>query len=161
MTQTWSALYAWRSLLVVPVVGVVLAIEGLITGAPGNPALVEALTGLEWEQLRAQQPGLAHLVSVLKRHESVALLGWAFWLGWTNIHGSRTPRRWVWYGWWTVPMLTTAFMLTGAGVGGGLRSVLIGVTLFTVLALVVSWRLFRTSGDERRVVTAQSPPLDR
>ena len=148
MTATWSALYAWRSLLVVPVVGAVVAIKGLSTGAPGNPALVEALTGLDWEQLRAQQPGVAHLVSVLKRHESVALLGWAFWLVWTNIHGSRIPRRWVWYGWWTVPVLTTAFMLTGARVGGGLGPVLIGVTILTVLGLVASWRLFRTSGGQ-------------
>ena len=147
MTATRSALYAWRSLLVVPAVGALIAIKGLLTGAPGNPALVEALTGLGWEQFRAQQPGLAQLVSVLKRHESVAMLGWAFWLAWTNIQGSRSHSRWVWYGWWTVPVITTAFMLTGAGVANLLTAVLIGVTVLTVVGLVASWRWFRTSTD--------------
>ena len=148
MTATRSALYAWRSLLVVPVVGALVAIRGLITGAPGNPVLVAALTGLNWEQFRAQQPSLAQLVSVLMRHESVAMLGWAFWLAWTNIHGGRSQSRWVWYGWWTVPVLTTGIMLTGAGVGGVLRAVLIGVTVLSVVGLVASWRWFRTSAGQ-------------
>lgn len=143
-----GASYAWRSLLLVPVVGALVAVKGLITGAPGNPALVGVLTGLEWEQLHAQQPGLALLVSVVKRHESLALLGWAFWLALTNIHGTRLQSRWVWYGWWTVPVLTTAFMLTGAGMGGGMRSVLIGVTGLTVLGLVASRRLFHGTGGQ-------------
>jgi hypothetical protein len=129
---------AWRSLLVVPLVGLLVAVKGLITGAPGNPALVGALTGLDWEQLRTQQPGVAQLVSVLKRHESVALLGWAFWLAWTNIHGDRFRSSWVWYGWWTVPILCAGFIFTGAGVGGGLRGVLLGVAGMTVVGLLLA-----------------------
>ncbi|MGH7671791.1 MAG: hypothetical protein ACREMC_02740 [Gemmatimonadales bacterium] len=142
-----GAVYVWRSLLFVPVVGALTAVTGLITGAPGNPALVDALTGLEWEQFRAELPGVAVLVSVVKRHESLALLGWAFWLAWANIQGTRSQSRWVWYGWWTVPVLTTGFMLTGAGVGGGMRPVLIAVTVLTVLGLVASRQVFATSED--------------
>jgi len=77
-----------------------------------------------------------------ERHESLALLGWAFWLAWTNIQGERLRTRWVWYGWWTAPLLTTGFVLTGAGVGGGLKTILLSVSILTVLALVVSRRLF-------------------
>ncbi len=148
-----GAVYAWRALLLVPVVGAIVAVRGLVTGAPGNPALVDALTGLGWAQFRAQEPGVAQLVGVVKRHESLAMLGWAFWLAWTNVH-TRFANRWVWYGWWTVPVLTTAFMLTGAGVGGGLRIVLVSVTLLTVLGLLASWPLFRTS-QEPSVKTTQ------
>lgn len=140
MVATRIERYIWRSLLVVPLVGLLVAVKGLITGAPGNPALVGALTGLNWEQLRTQQPGVAQLISVLKRHESVALLGWAFWLAWTNIHGDRFQSSWVWYGWWTVPLLCTGFILTGAGVGGGLRGILVGVTVLTIAGLLVARR---------------------
>ena len=91
--------YVWRSLLVVPLIGFVMGVKGLITGQPGNPALVGALTGMDWDQLRSDQPGVARLITVLVRHESVALLGWAFWLAWSNLAGDRFAKRWAWYGW--------------------------------------------------------------
>jgi hypothetical protein len=132
--------YIWRTLLVVPLVGVLIAVKGLLTGAPTNPALVGALTGLDWQQLRMQEPGVAQLVSALKRHESLALLGWAFWLAWTNIHVDRFSSRWVWYGWWSVPMLIVGFILAGAGVGGKLRWMLLAVTVFTIAGLLLCRR---------------------
>ena len=92
MTPTRSQQYTWTFLLVVPAAGLAVGVKGLITGAPGNPALISALTGLEWEQLRSQQPGVARLVSVLVRHESIALLGWGFWLTWSFFNAPPNKR---------------------------------------------------------------------
>jgi len=86
MIASRSERSAWRSLLLVPVIGLLVAVRGLITGAPGNPALVGALTGLDWEQLRAQQPGMAQLVSVVN-----ATNRWRYWGGRSGSHG-RTSR---------------------------------------------------------------------
>lgn len=72
---------------------------------------------------------------MLQRHESLALLGWAFWLAWTNIHVDSSSARWVWFGWWTVPLLTVGFMIAGAGVGGALRGVLLGMAVMTIAGL--------------------------
>jgi hypothetical protein len=134
-------------LLLVATVALAFGTRILITGAPGNPAVVRALTGLEWEQLGTEQPGVARLVGVLARHEGLALLGWGFWLAWGTWQGRRSGGRWVWQGWWTAPLLTVGFALTGAGAGGALRPILLGTTGLAVLGLVLSRRSFLASGS--------------
>ncbi len=140
MLPTGIERYVWRALLLVPLAGALIAVEGLLTGAPTNPALVGVLTGVDWHELQSREPGVAQLVSVLKRHESLALFGWAFWLAWTNIHVDTSSARWVWFGWWTVPLLLVGFILAGAGVGGTLRVLLLGLATLTVVALLLCRR---------------------
>ncbi|MGH2618529.1 MAG: hypothetical protein ACRDJC_25135 [Thermomicrobiales bacterium] len=132
--------YGWVILVVVALVPLMFGVKGLITGAPGNPAVVGELTGLEWEQLRTEQPGVGRLVTLLARHEAIALLGWGFWLAWTSIHGYRSGERWVWYGWWTVPLLIISFKLTGEGAGEALGLILLGVAALSIVGLILSRR---------------------
>jgi hypothetical protein len=139
--------YAWSALLIVPTVGLVIGVRGLVSGAPGNPALVDALTGLDWEALRTREPGVARLVAVLERHQSLALLAWAFWLALTNIQGYRSRSSWIWWGWWSVPVFTIGFGLAGARVGGGFGLVRLALTALAVVALLVSRRWFLSSGS--------------
>ena len=138
MNQRRREQYGWAVLIVVAFVPLVFGVKGLITGAPGNPAVVPELTGLEWEPLRTQQPGVGRLVTLLARHEAIALLGWGFWLAWTSIHGCRSGERWLWYGWWSVPLLITGFVLTGEGAGGALGPMLLGVAALSVVGLLLS-----------------------
>lgn len=130
--------YGWALLVVVALVPLAFGVKGLITGAPGNPAVVAELTGLEWERLRTEQPGVGRLVVLLARHEAIALLGWAVWLALTSIHGYRSGDRWLWYGWWTVPFLILGIVLTGAGAGGALRLMLLGLAALSVVGLILS-----------------------
>jgi hypothetical protein len=124
----------------VAIVPLAFGVKGLLTGAPGNPAVVERLTHIEWRDLRTLQPGVGRLVALLARHEAVALLGWGFWLAWTGIHGYRTGHRWIWYGWWTTPALILAFVATGEGVGGALQPALLILALAAVVGLILSRR---------------------
>ena len=129
--------YGWAVLGVVALVPLVFGVKGLVTGAPGRPAVVAELTGVEWEQLRTEQPGVGRLVIVLARHEAIALLGWGLWLAWTSIHGCRFGDRWLWYGWWTVPLLIVGIVVTGEG-SGALRPMLLGLAALSVVGLLLS-----------------------
>jgi hypothetical protein len=123
---------------VVALVPLAFGVKGLVTGAPGNPAVVAELTGREWEQLRTEQPGVGRLVILLARHEAIALLGWGLWLAWTSFRGYRCGDRWLWYGWWTVPLLIVGIVVTGEGAGGALRSMLLGLAALSVAGLLLS-----------------------
>ncbi|HJR15694.1 MAG TPA: hypothetical protein VJ808_02485, partial [Gemmatimonadales bacterium] len=68
--------YGWAVLGVVALAPLVFGVKGVVTGAPGDPAVVAELTGLTWEQLRTEQAGVSRLVILLARHEAIALLGW-------------------------------------------------------------------------------------
>jgi hypothetical protein len=130
--------FGWAVLALVALVALAFGVKGLVTGAPGRPAVVAELTGLEWEQLRTEQPGVGRLVTLLARHEAIALLGWGVWLALTSLHGFRADGRWVWYGWWTVPLLILGIVLTGEGAGGALRPMLLGLAALSVVGLLLA-----------------------
>ena len=130
--------YGWAVLLLVALVPLLFGVKGLVTGAPGNPAVVAELTGLEWEQLRSEQPGVGRLVGLLARHEAIALLGWGLWLAWSSIRGYRSGDRWLWYGWWPVPLLIVGIVVTGEGTGGTLRPMLLGLAALSLVGLLLS-----------------------
>ena len=147
MNQMRREQYGWAVLIVVGLVPLVFGVKGLMTGTPGNPAVVAELTGMEWERLRTEQPGVGRLVTLLARHEAIALLGWGLWLVWTSIHGYRFGERWLWYGWWSVPLLITSFVLTDEGAGGALRPLLLGVAALSVVGLLLSRPGAPAAGD--------------
>lgn len=122
----------------VAAIAVVFGIRLLVTGAPGNAALVITLTGGDWEQLRQAQPGVGRLVSVIARHEGLALLGWSPWLVWSSIRGYRFGEPWIWYAWWSVPAFLLGIRLTGAGAGGALPLVLASISALSVIGLLLS-----------------------
>ncbi|HEX6991009.1 MAG TPA: hypothetical protein VF151_03955 [Gemmatimonadales bacterium] len=86
----------WAMLMLVAVVPLGFGIKGLLTGLPGNPAVIQRLTGLDWAQLQAQQPGMSRPVGLLARHEAMAFLGWGAWLLASGIAGYRNGQRWLW-----------------------------------------------------------------
>lgn len=153
MTGSPIARFAWRSLLLVALLPIALGVRGLVGAQPLNPSLLQAVSGLGWEDLAARQPGLAHLVRILVRHESLALLGWGWWLLLACFAGPRSG-RWTWYGWWSVPILELGFRLTGARAGGPMPRILLAAAAFTVIALLVSRSAFFGSH------TASTPPDD-
>jgi hypothetical protein len=130
--------YGWAVLGVVALAPLAFGVKGVVTGAPGDPAVVAELTGLEWEQLRTEQAGVSRLVILLARHEAIALLGWGLWLALTSIRGYRCGDRWLWYGWWTVPLLIVGIEVTGEGAGGALTPLLLGLAALSVLGLFLA-----------------------
>lgn len=72
MNQRRREQYGWSVLIVVALVPLVFGVKGLITGAPGNPAVVAELTGMEWELLRTGQPGVSVVGLLLSRPRSLA-----------------------------------------------------------------------------------------
>lgn len=130
----------WATLVLVAFVPLGFGVKGLLTGLPGNPAVIERFTGLDWEQLRDQQPGVSRLVGLLARHEAIAFLGWGIWLVSAGVAGYRTGQRWLWYAWWTVPALILAIVATGEGVGGALRPALVTLALLALAGLILSRR---------------------
>lgn len=145
MSRSRAARYAWNSLLLVALIPLALGFKGLMSGMPLNPAVIQAVTGADWGQLQLEQPGVARLVKLLVRHESLVLLAWGFWLVWSVIHAPRTAGKWAWTGWWTVPILTVGVMLTSSGRGGPFRLMMMAVTMFSVVALLLSRGLFDSS----------------
>lgn len=117
--------------MLVALVTLALGLRLVVTGAPGNPALVEKLIGHEVE------PGVRRLIAVLARHEGLAVLGWGIWLAWSSVRGFRSGERSVWYGWWTVPAVILGIRFTGADAGGILPSLLLGLAFLTVVALLL------------------------
>lgn len=130
----------WAILVLVAVVPLAFGVKGLLTGLPGNPAVIKRLTGVDWAQLQAEQLGVSRLVGLLARHEAVAFLGWGTWLLISAFAGYRTGQRWLWYAWWTMPVLILAIVATGEGVGGALRPALVTLALLTVLGLILARR---------------------
>lgn len=130
--------YGWSILTFVALVALVYGVRLLLTGAPANPVLVTRLTGQNWPELRQAQPEFARLVSVVARHEGLALLGWGIWLMCGSVRGYRGGERWVWLAWWTVPAFILAVRITGAGSGGALGFVLLGVGLLAVIGLILA-----------------------
>jgi hypothetical protein len=130
--------YGWLMLALVAFAALALGVRLLVTGAPGNPALVERLTGQDWQDLLQAEPGISRLVGVMARHEGLAVLGWGIWLAWSSLRGYRSGDRWIWYAWWTVPALMVGIRVTGASAGGVLPRVLLGLALLTVGGLLLS-----------------------
>ncbi len=125
-------------LVLVGLVALAFGVKGLVTGAPGNVAVVRRLTGLEWDSLRARDPGMGRLVTLLARHEALVLLGWGAWLVTSAVHGYRGGERWPWTVWWTVPMVVVGIVATGAGAGGALSSLFLGLAALSVVALLLA-----------------------
>lgn len=130
--------YGWSILTLVALVALVYGVRLLLTGAPVNPVLVHRLTGQDWPEFRQAQPEIARLVSIVARHEGLALLGWGIWLMCGSVRGYRAGERWVWFAWWTVPAFILAVRITGAASGGALEFLLVGVGLLAVIGLVLS-----------------------
>jgi hypothetical protein len=138
MRTTRRERLGWLILLVIALVPLAFGVRILVTGAPGNPAVVAHLTGQAWEDLRRQQPGIGRLVTLLARHEGIALLGWGIWLALSSIRGHRTRNRWMWYGWWPTPLLIVGIVMTGAGASGALRMALLGVAGLAVVGIALA-----------------------
>ncbi len=130
--------YGWMMLGLVALVPLAFGIKGLISAAPGNLAVVPRLTGLNWDQLRSAQPGVGRLVSLLSRHEAIALLAWGIWLAVSGVRGYRTGDRWVWQVWWTTPMLILAVVLSGVGAPGPMRPLFLLLLLLSLVGLILA-----------------------
>ena len=100
--------YAWIPLLVVILLMGLNGLTDLVAGGSefqtGETIFMHSVTGISWNELRSQSPGVANLVDVLLRMAGVAEIMIALLNIMICLTGFRRGERWAWFALWLIPL---------------------------------------------------------
>ena len=81
----------------------------------GETVFMHSITGMSWNDLRAQSPRVANLIDVKFRMDGAAITMIAFMSIAVCLTGFRRGERWAWFALWAIPlwsMMTAFFILS-------------------------------------------------
>lgn len=96
---------AWKVVFGLFILILILGVGEFIQGQGGDPGMVEAISGIPWQELKASNPGVAHLMDVETR-----IIG-SLWVGLGLVgaalafNGLRQGKRWAWWSAWSLPLV--------------------------------------------------------
>jgi hypothetical protein len=141
--------YAWGVLLFFSVVIFLFGLGDLISGQSADPAIVESLTGIPWEELQASSPAEASFINFMVRAGGVHLLVMGLLCISVVLNGFRRGQRWAWYTMWVIPGWSLAvffsFLLADRSPDFAAPPPMLSGPIFfavTALVLLLSYRSF-------------------
>ena len=103
---------AWRWLLAPVVIVVLFGVGDVILGNAADPAIVEGLTGLTFEEIELVSPEAASVIDQQARSIGYLLIWLGVALGAILLFGFRRWHRWAWFTMWVLPVWALAVSIT-------------------------------------------------
>lgn len=111
------ARHAWKVLLGLYVLILLLGVGEFLQGQGGDPGMVEAVSGSPWNALEMTNPGIANLLDVETRIIGALWAGLGFIGAAVSFTGFRRGERWAWWSMWALPLVMAlifgTFLSTG------------------------------------------------
>lgn len=162
MTKTKSVTFinhnAWKVLLGLYILVVILGVGEFIQGQGGDPGMVEAISGIPWVDLNTANPGIVRLLDVETRiigslWAGIGILGISI-----CFSGFKRGEIWAWYSLWALPLIMALVLITflntelvpGAPTPPALYSAPFSI-LISSLTLVFSFRKFFPRAEYNRI----------
>ena len=140
---------AWKWLLVPTVIIVLFGIGDVIRGPAADPAILEGLTGLTFEELEAESPAGAQVYDALTRAQGLVLVYFGLTLTAIVWFAFRKWQRWSWFTMWLLPIwsigVSIFFLLQERAADGPIPPPMVSGFVFFAYAafwLAVSYRGF-------------------
>ncbi len=95
---------AWRWLLAPVLVVVLFGIGDVVLGSAADPAIVEGLTGITFEEIEAVSPEAATVIDLQARSIGYLLIWMGSALTAVLLFGFRRWHRWAWFVMWIMPI---------------------------------------------------------
>jgi hypothetical protein len=152
-TETFFERHAWKVLLFFGFFMSLIGLPDLLAGGSfynsGDVRLVQAITGMTWEQLEATSPNAAAMIDFKVRMGGLQYLFLGLFSMAIALTGFRRGERWAWYTMWLFPSFFTLHSLVifrayehpEAGTPEPVFSGL-AILAITVLTLALSYRKF-------------------
>ena len=135
--------YAWILLFVLGIVPVVSAIVFAPQGGRGREPVLQSQTGLTWDQLLAEVPGIGNFLAEVQHVLDTYAVGFGIFVMAISRFSYRKGERWAWYVLWMVPAVLVSIIVNDVN-GGWPTSGYLGLPLLTValLGLLLPYRKF-------------------
>lgn len=104
--------FAWILLLAVSILSLWIGFGDFARAGDADPALVESVSGITWEDLQSVSPTLANLVDLLSRLVGSLWIGLSFLGIIVSATAYRNGERWAWYGLWAIPLVMALIFTT-------------------------------------------------
>ena len=152
-TESFFERHAWKVLLFFSVFMALIGLPDILVGGSfyqeKEGTLLEAITGMTWEQLEAASPNAAAMIDFKMRVGGMQFLFLGLFSMAITVTGFRRGERWAWYTMWLYPLflglhsliILSAYKHPKAGIPVPLVSGLV-VLVITALTLVLSYRKF-------------------
>jgi hypothetical protein len=95
---------AWRWLFAPVLIVVVFGVGDIILGTDADPAIVEGLTGVTFEEIEAVSSEAATVIDLQARSIGYLLIWIGTALGTILLFGFRRWHRWAWFAMWILPL---------------------------------------------------------
>lgn len=145
--------YAWAVLLVVSAISLLIGLGDFILAGNGDPALIESMLGMTWEEVKATDASLVHLVDLLTRILGAWLIGFSILAAAISATAYRGGDKWAWYALWALPftylLIFAVFLTANKAPGAPTPPALFsapGLFLLSALGLLLPIRRFFPQG---------------
>lgn len=136
--------YAWIILLALGVAAIGFGFNDIFFPEPSDPPYVQTLTGKTWDDIVAEEPGLAEVIRVMDRAVGLGLLGFGLLMVAIAAVPYRRGERWAWYASWAAPTVLLGFL--AITLQGSLWLMFAILLVLALLGLLLPWRKFFPKG---------------
>ena len=162
ISETFLERHAWKILLAVIIVTGLFGLSDIFGGANdlqnGETVFMHSITGMSWNELKAQSPRVANMLELFLRMNGAALLFLALLGMAVCLTGFRRGERWAWFTLWVIPLwymsivyfIQSAEKVPGSGTPVPVISGSV-LSLICLAALGLSYRKFFRSPLEKNM----------
>ncbi len=152
--SSFLARTAWKWLLAPVVIVTLFGIGDIILGTDADPAIIEGLTGITFEEIEAVSPEAATVIDLQARSIGYLIIYMSVPLAVILLFGFRRWRRWAWLAMWVLPLwaisASVSMFLVDRPEGARLPPPMVSGLVFFAYAvfwLAVSYKGFTVNSD--------------
>jgi hypothetical membrane protein len=141
-TQSSYEKEAWKFLFVTGAALLLLGLNFVVTGAPGDRVLFQSIAGTTWEGLAGGHPEAAGYISFIYRELGLLFAAYGLSTIVISLTAYRKGEKWAWYVLWAAPLLIAALTALDAAGGAAWWPVQTVFLLIPLVGLILPYRGF-------------------